>query len=154
MKTPHKNTIGVRRLVCAAGACAILAGCCAGLALASGATVSAAHNSKLRASILESGGRTLYALSPETSHHLLCTSSACLSAWPPLEVSHSTHLSLGGGAHGSLGLVRRGSKWQVTINGLPLYFFVGDSRHGEASGEGIHNFGGTWHTLLASGHPR
>lgn len=154
MKTHHEKTIGVRRAACVAGACATLAACCASLALASSATVGAAHNSKLHASILESGGRTLYVLSPESAHHLLCTSSACLSAWPPLEVSRSAHLSLAGGAHGSLGLLRRGGRWQVTINGLPLYFFVGDSRHGEANGEGIHNFGGTWHTVLASGRPR
>ncbi len=119
-------------------------------------TVSATKNSRLHTSILVSAqGRTLYALSPETTHRLLCTSHSCLSAWPPFTVSAHAKLTEGGGAHGTLGLLRRsGGSTQVTLNGQPLYYFSGDSKRGEANGEGLASFGGTWHTVLASGRPR
>ena len=156
-RTPRK---GRSRLLGVPGAlvlCAALAGSFAAFAAASGGSVvSAAHNSRLRASILVNGqGRTLYVLSPESTHHLLCTSSSCLATWPPLTVSRSTHLTEGGGVHGKLGELRRSNgSLQVTLNGLPLYLFVGDSGRGEATGEGLKSFGGTWHAVLASGRPR
>jgi len=119
-------------------------------------TVSATNNSRLHTSILVSAqGRTLYVLNPETTHHLLCTSHSCLSTWPPFTASAHAKLTEGGGAHGTLGLLRRsGGTTQVTLNGQPLYYFSGDSKRGEANGEGLASFGGTWHALLASGRPR
>src|ERR1039458_6238546 len=57
------------------------------LAVGTAATVGSASNSKLGERVLVSAqGRTLYALSPETAHHLLCTSGECLKFWPPLAV--------------------------------------------------------------------
>jgi predicted lipoprotein with Yx(FWY)xxD motif len=137
-------------------ACALFGLALAGFALAGGTpVVSASHNSRLHASILVNAqGRTLYVLSPESTHHLLCTSRACLSAWPPLTVSHSARLSEGSGVHGSLGVLRRGGSEQITLNGMPLYLFAGDRGRGEANGEGLSSFGGTWHAVLASGRPR
>ncbi len=147
----------VRRLLAGSAlACALLGLALAGFALASGTpVVSASHNSRLHTNILVNAqGRTLYVLSPETTHHLLCTSHACLSSWPPVTVSHSARLSEGSGVHGSLGLLRRGGSEQVTLNGMPLYLFAGDQGRGEANGEGLSSFGGTWHAVLASGRPR
>jgi predicted lipoprotein with Yx(FWY)xxD motif len=97
-------------------------------------------------------GRTLYALHPETVHHLRCKSRACLEVWPPLLV-HSARVKLGAGAgvSGRLGLIRRGAhSYQVTLRGLPLYRFSGDGAKGEANGEGIESFGGTWHAVTAA----
>ena len=52
--------------------------------------VSSAANQKLGTTVVVEGhGHTLYALSPETTHHLLCKSAACLSNWPPLTVRSS-----------------------------------------------------------------
>ncbi len=135
----------------------LLAASTAAVALAgSTPTVSATNNSRLHTSILVGAQeRTLYVLNPETTHHLLCTSHSCLSAWPPFTVSAHTKLTEGGGAHGTLGLLRRsGGTTQVTLSGQPLYYFSGDSKRGEANGEGLASFGGTWHTVLASGRPR
>ena len=62
----------------------------AAMALASSSaapTVGSATNTQFGEPIVVSAqGRTLYALSPETAHHLLCKSSACLGFWPPLTV--------------------------------------------------------------------
>ena len=115
--------------------------------------VRSAANAKFEEQIVvDAHGRTLYALSPETSHHLLCKSGECLSAWPPLTVpSRKTKLKAGPGVHGQLGILRRGNGMlQVTLRGVPLYRFSGDSAKGAANGEGIKSFGGTWHVLAAA----
>jgi predicted lipoprotein with Yx(FWY)xxD motif len=93
-------------------------------------------------------GRTLYRLSPETSTHLLCTSSACLGVWKPLTVkSKSTTVKLPSGAKGHAAFVKRGKAFQVTLGGKPLYTFAGDTATGQATGDGIKSFGGTWHAM-------
>lgn len=133
-----------------------LAAVSAAMALASNSTTStltAATNTKFSEKIvLDTHGRTLYVLSPETTHHLLCKSSECLKFWPPLTVhSRKTELKDGPGVHGHLGILRRSNGMlQVTLGGLPLYHFSGDSAKGQAGGENVKSFGGTWHVLSAS----
>jgi predicted lipoprotein with Yx(FWY)xxD motif len=134
----------------------VLAGAVVAVALATGsqsATVRSASNTTLKTNVVVSPqGRTLYALSPETSKHLLCKSSACLHLWPPLTVSSSTlKLKAGAGVQGRLGLVRRGLRsFQVTLRGMPLYRFAGDRGRDESHGQGIESFGGRWHAVTAS----
>jgi predicted lipoprotein with Yx(FWY)xxD motif len=137
-----------------AGLTIVLAGTLAAVALASGAssTVTSASNEKLgKRIVVDAHGRTLYVLSPETVHHLLCKSSECLKFWPPLTVrSSKTMLKAGSGVHGRLATFRRNNgELQVTLGGLPLYRFAADHTKGEANGQGIHSFGGTWHVLSA-----
>ena len=128
----------------------------AAMALAVGSaapTVGSASNAKFSEKIVvDAHGRTLYALHPETTHHLLCKSSECLKAWPPLTVhSSKTKLTTGSGVHGHLGILRRSNgMFQVTLGGLPLYHFSGDSAKGAANGENIHSFGGTWHVISSA----
>jgi predicted lipoprotein with Yx(FWY)xxD motif/sugar lactone lactonase YvrE len=115
--------------------------------------IGSASNSKLGEQVLvNSQGRTLYALSPETTSHLLCKSSECLKFWPPLTVpSRKTKLLAGAGVHGKLGILRRSDGvLQVTLRGMPLYRYSGDHAKGEANGQGISSFGGTWHAATAS----
>ncbi len=128
----------------------------AAMALASSSAapvVGSATNAKFAEKIVvDAHGRTLYALSPETAHHLLCKSSECLKFWPPLTVHSSrTKLAAGPGVHGHLAILRRSNGMlQVTLGGLPLYRFSGDHAKGSASGESVHSFGGTWHALSAA----
>ncbi|HEX3451940.1 MAG TPA: hypothetical protein VHS26_01460 [Solirubrobacteraceae bacterium] len=134
----------------------VLVGAVAAVALASGSqspTVRSASNATLKTNVVVNPqGHTLYALSPETSRHLLCRTKACFAFWPPLTVSSATtKLKAGPGVQGRLGLVRRGSKsFQVTLRGMPLYRFVGDHGRDEAHGQGIESFGGRWHAATAS----
>lgn len=116
-------------------------------------TVGSATNTKFSEKIVvDAHGRTLYVLSPETTHHLLCKSSECLKFWPPLAVhSSKTKLKDGLGVHGHLGILRRSNgTLQVTLGGLPLYRYSGDSTKGQANGENVKTFGGTWHVLSAA----
>jgi predicted lipoprotein with Yx(FWY)xxD motif len=124
------------------------------VAIAAGGTrvVGSASNSTLSETVVvDTRGRTLYALHPETRHHLLCTTHACLQAWPPLTVhSANVKLTAGHGVEGHLGLLRRSNgKPQVTLRGMPLYRFAGDNAKGQANGDGIKSFGGTWHAVKA-----
>jgi len=47
-------------------------------------------------------------------------------------------------------LRRSNGALQVTLGGLPLYRYSGDHAKGEANGQSIHSFGGTWHVLSAT----
>jgi predicted lipoprotein with Yx(FWY)xxD motif len=124
----------------------------AGLAFAKSgaATVKSVHNSSLGESILATGkGQTLYELSPETSHHLLCTSRTCFHFWPPYTVSKNAKLTAAG-VKGKLSKLHRDGFYQVTLNGIPLYRFFQDTHAGQATGQGIKSFGGTWHVVRTS----
>jgi predicted lipoprotein with Yx(FWY)xxD motif len=129
----------------------------AAMALASSpATVGSASSTTLGQRLLVNAkGRTLYVLTPETSRHLLCTSSECLKFWPPLTVpSRGTKLVRGAGVHGRLGVLqRKNGMLQVTLNGLPLYRFAEDHASGEVNGQNFKGFGGIWHVLGLSGAP-
>jgi predicted lipoprotein with Yx(FWY)xxD motif len=132
----------------------VLAGSLVGGALASAGalTIGSASNSALgKRVVVNAQGHTLYALSPETATHLLCKSSECMKFWPPLTVnSTATKLKDGPGVHGHLAILRRrNGLLQVTLRGMPLYRFSRDHARGQATGEGIESFGGTWHAVLA-----
>jgi len=115
--------------------------------------VKAAHSTRLHRTILvDAKGRTLYVLTPETAHRLLCKSAACLSFWPPLTVrSARARLVAGRGVSGRLGLLhRRHGPIQVTFRGLPVYRFKLDRHAGDVNGDRLMTFGGTWHVVAAA----
>jgi predicted lipoprotein with Yx(FWY)xxD motif len=85
-------------------------------------------------------GRALYSLSAEKSGRFICTAS-CLSTWHPLVIKDGVKPR----GPVKLGTVERpDGRAQVTFKGRPLYSFSGDSKNGEANGEGIKDVG-TWH---------
>jgi predicted lipoprotein with Yx(FWY)xxD motif len=85
-------------------------------------------------------GRTLYSLSVEKNGKFICTAS-CLSVWHPLIVPVGVRPT----GPVKLGTVERPEGGtQVTYRGRPLYRFGGDSKAGQANGEGIKDVG-TWH---------
>ena len=148
---PRRRRLG--RLGRMAGTVATLTLGFAAVALAAASvTIGTATNSKLGERVAVSpSGRTLYTLSGETTHHLLCRTSECFKFWPPVRLSPSTaKLKSGSGLQGHLGTLRRSNGIvQVTLRGKPLYRFSGDATKGQANGEGIVSFGGTWHAARA-----
>jgi predicted lipoprotein with Yx(FWY)xxD motif len=90
-------------------------------------------------------GRTLYSLSAETGGRFICT-GACLSTWHPLLVPAGAKPT----GPVALGTIERpDGRTQVTFKGRPLYSFSGDTKAGEANGEGIKDVG-TWHAAITS----
>lgn len=158
LQAPRHRREGSRPLalrMCAAVATLVFVASLAAIAFAGGPTVTigSASNPKLGEQVVvNSQGRTLYALNPETTSHLLCKSSECLAFWPPVTVpSRKTKLKAGPGVHGRLGILRRSNgKLQITLRGLPLYRFSKDHGRDEANGQNVESFGGTWHAVTAS----
>src|SRR5258707_5692045 len=105
-----------------------------------------AQNATLGRTILTTvKGRTLYSLSAETSGRFICTGS-CLSIWHPLVVPAGVKPK----GPVKLGTIKRpDGRTQVTFKGRPLYSFGGDSKAGDANGEGIKDVG-TWHAAVLS----
>jgi predicted lipoprotein with Yx(FWY)xxD motif len=95
---------------------------------------------------VDARGRTLYTLT-NAGQSVACT-GACVAVWPPLLIPAGSTPKGAKGVTG-LGLVPGGQ--QVTAAGLPLYRFSGDSKAGQANGEGISSFGGTWHVVREAG---
>jgi predicted lipoprotein with Yx(FWY)xxD motif len=147
-------------LAAATGVVTLALGSLVALAPASAATVmNAADPAYLQAAsvgtfgevLTNSHGVSLYGLSNENGGKLACTGK-CLQFWPPALVSTSVmKVSLGAGVTGATGFVTRSATTkQVTFDGYPLYTFIKDTGAGQAHGEGISAFGGTWGLLRAS----
>jgi predicted lipoprotein with Yx(FWY)xxD motif len=95
---------------------------------------------------VDANGRTLYTLT--SNGQAVACSGSCAGVWPPLMVPAG---STPKGAKGVTGLGVLAGTQQVTAAGLPLYRFSGDSKAGQANGEGINSFGGVWHVVRVAG---
>jgi predicted lipoprotein with Yx(FWY)xxD motif len=114
---------------------------------ASAGVVRLASNATVGSTVLVSPqGKTLYALSVEKGGKFFCTSSACVSAWPPVSASDTST-----GVSGLETVTRPDGTKQLAYKGQPLYTFSGDKAAGEAKGQGIPEDGGTWSAVTASG---
>jgi len=145
LPTPHPQPIRIALLSALSLALVLATG-----AFASGATkvvVKEAQNEGLGATVLtRTNGHTLYSLSVETHGRFVCT-NGCLGTWKPLVVTRGTKPK----GPVKLGTIRRpDGKTQVTFKGRPLYSFNGDSKAGEANGEGFKDVG-TWHAAKVAG---
>jgi predicted lipoprotein with Yx(FWY)xxD motif len=114
---------------------------------ASAAGVRTASNAALGETVLvDTQGRTLYRLTGEQNGRFLCTSAACVAAWPPVSASAS---SVSTGVSGLAAVRRPDGSEQLAYKGQPLYTFSGDKAAGEANGQGIKADGGTWLAVTA-----
>jgi predicted lipoprotein with Yx(FWY)xxD motif len=88
-------------------------------------------------------GKTLYIFKKDTANSgkSACGAGACSDNWPAFTVEDASQLKADSGVSGKLDVITRddGTK-QVTYNGLPLYYFAGDSAAGSANGASIANW--------------
>jgi predicted lipoprotein with Yx(FWY)xxD motif len=95
-------------------------------------------------------GRALYMFTADRAGKSAC-SATCAQTWPPL-TSSSTPQAAGGVNASHFGsIVRTGGVKQVTYDGHPLYYFIGDSGSGTTNGEGSTAFGARWWLMTTSG---
>ncbi len=135
LRLPTIGALAALVLLVAIGAPQVLA------AKSSKRVAAEAENATLGKTVLTTTkGRTLYSLSVEKNGKFICTAS-CLSVWHPLMVPAGVRPT----GPVTLGTVQRPEGGtQVTYKGRPLYRFGGDSKAGQANGEGIKDVG-TWH---------
>jgi predicted lipoprotein with Yx(FWY)xxD motif len=121
-----------------------------GSASASGATVITTASSPAGTFLTDGSGRAVYLWVKDTGDASTCT-GACAGAWPPVTTT-GTPTASGGAMASDLGTITRsdGSK-QVTYDGHPLYYFVGDSGPGTAAGQGSDGFGAKWWLVSPTG---
>ena len=113
-------------------------------------TVITTHAGSAGAFLTNGSGRTVYLWAKDGMNMSAC-SGACAAAWPPVPATGK--LTATGGAKASdLGTITRsdGTK-QVTYDGHPLYYFVGDSGPDQTAGQGSDAFGAKWWLVAPSG---
>jgi predicted lipoprotein with Yx(FWY)xxD motif len=100
--------------------------------------------------LADGSGRAVYLWTKDGMDKSEC-SGACASAWPPVSASGTVTAS-GGAVAADLGSITRsdGSK-QVTYDGHPLYYYVGDTGPGTTSGQGNDGFGAKWWLVSPTG---
>jgi predicted lipoprotein with Yx(FWY)xxD motif len=111
--------------------------------------VSTAINATLGTILVDSESRTLYTLT-NNGKAVACTGS-CTGIWPPLMLAAGQTSVIPGKGVTGLGTTETSGGSQVTLNDVPLYRFSGDTNAGQANGEGITSFGGTWHAAKVGG---
>ena len=99
--------------------------------------------------LVDPAGKTLYAFAIDSHNHSACTGS-CLTYWPPVPGADAPH---GGAAMGATFGTTKGTDGssQLTVNGYPVYTYVGDSSPGQANGQGTNLSGGLWWVVAPNG---
>jgi predicted lipoprotein with Yx(FWY)xxD motif len=104
-------------------------------------------SSKLGEILVNAQGRTLYRYTPDSATKVTCT-GGCVVSWPPLTLPNGTTQAVGGPGVTGLTTIKSGGKLQVEYRGHPLYTFVGDTRAGTTSGQGLD---GKWFVVGTAG---
>ena len=108
----------------------------------------ASSGSSLGNIVVNGTGLTVYIFDKDTANtgKSACT-GACLSTWPPVTTTApNPHVT---GISGTVATITDPyGKMQITINGLPLYTFAGDTAKGDVKGQGLQN---VWWVLSPSG---
>ncbi len=116
-------------------------GAASGAALKTGST-------SLGTVVVDGKGLTAYVFDKDTpnSGKSAC-SGACAAQWPAIETDSAKPAVTG--VSGTVGTITGvDGKKQVTLNGLPLYTFAGDSSAGDVTGQGL---GGIWWVVSPAG---
>jgi predicted lipoprotein with Yx(FWY)xxD motif len=103
-------------------------------------TINTATSPTLGTYLVASNGMTLYQYAKDTSNVSNCSGS-CATAWPPYTVVDSAGLLGGTGVNGAIATITRADgTTQVEYNGKPLYFWQGDSKSGDTTGQNVNGF--------------
>ena len=93
-------------------------------------------------------GKTLYLLTKDPNGSSSCTGN-CAKTWPPFTLEANESAVAGSGVTGTIATIKRpDGSTQVAINGVPLYYYSGDSVAGDTQGEGSNN---VWFVVGSNG---
>jgi predicted lipoprotein with Yx(FWY)xxD motif len=108
------------------------------------------HKTALGKVLVDARGHTLYLFEKDKKGMSSCN-GACAAYWPA--TLSAAKPRAGAGVRASLlGRTRRADgRRQVTYAGHPLYTFVGDTKAGQTTGEGLTDFGAAWDAIAPNG---
>jgi predicted lipoprotein with Yx(FWY)xxD motif len=108
-------------------------------------------STSLGKTLVDAKGRTLYLFEGDRAN-ISTLSSAGAAVWPrfvssgPVKAGNGVQAALIGTTTSPTGVK------QVTYQGHPLYYYVGDSSPGSTRGQGLNEFGALWYVLGPSGN--
>lgn len=106
-----------------------------------GLTVEVVQSATLGDYLVGEGAMTLYMKSDDGVDSSTCIDE-CLANWPALLVEPGGTVAGGAGVTGTFATFERPEgTTQVSYDGQPLYYFIGDTAPGETNGEGL---AGVW----------
>lgn len=115
---------------------------------ATSVTIGSSNSATLGAFLTGQNGMTLYILTTDTADKSSCSGS-CATNWPPLTAASGATITGPSGATAAFATITRSDGTvQVTYNHMPLYYFAGDSKAGDTTGQGK---GGVWFVAPLSG---
>ena len=118
--------------------------------VAAGTAVSVKQTA-LGKTLVDANDRTLYLFQADKPNRSTL-SPAGLAVWPAF-TSSGTPQATGGADAARIGTITGpGGSRQVTYNGHPLYYYVGDHKPGSVSGQRLNQFGALWYVLSPSGN--
>lgn len=101
--------------------------------------------------LADASGRALYLFDADRTPTSTCNTT-CASAWPPFLTSQEPAV----GPDLDQALVstttRNDGSKQVTYNGHPLYYYVGDPKPGDVNCQAVSEFGGGWFVVDSRGN--
>lgn len=101
--------------------------------------------------VVDAQGRTLYLFDAERGPGPKCY-GGCAVAWPPLLITGAP-VAGEGLSQAHIGTVARSDgSIQVSYNGHPLYYYVGDRSPGEIKCQAAIEYGGGWYVVDAHGN--
>jgi len=106
--------------------------------------------SRLGRILVDSRGITLYDFVADKHGRSSCY-GACATYWPPLLTKGKPHAGTGVRASLLGTTKRKDGKLELVYNHHPLYYFVGDRKPGQTTGQGLNQFGAPWWALSPAG---
>jgi len=102
-------------------------------------TVAVSGNDDLGGFLVGANGMTLYMFAQDEENTSNCTGQ-CATNWPPLLVQAGEVPVPGDGIDGNMGVTERDDgTFQVTYDGMPLYFWANDEAPGDTTGQGVND---------------
>jgi predicted lipoprotein with Yx(FWY)xxD motif len=100
--------------------------------------------------LVDDRGMTLYMFTKDAPNQSNCTGE-CLKAWPPMLATRDTVGAEDGVNEAMVGVAPMTDGTQiVTYNGMPLYYWAGDTKPGDATGQGVNT---VWYVVDPDGNP-
>ncbi|MBE0602054.1 MAG: hypothetical protein IH611_00305 [Deltaproteobacteria bacterium] len=132
----------MRKIVLLSAVSLVLALVFAGVASADHHAVKVSEDAKIGKYLTDAKGMTLYLFKKDSPGKSACA-GPCVEKWP-LYYREAVAATSGLKAEDFGTITREDGKKQTTFKGMPLYYFVGDKKAGDTTGQGV---GGVWYIV-------